>query len=271
MNAYIILFYYYIFSYIHISFCENNIELDFKAYVMNMNIAIEHWKHTQKELLRINKNIKIIRIVPFNKTDKIVTDFCQFNKFPQYKSLDWVASNLLTNFKIWDIIANDKEITNNQWNFIFEDDFTLHPDINPKNVTKIIHKLFEVANENGFAYFRLCGPKCHSNNSFTDNGVVYAKCNGRCIHAYALQKKRAKSLKEYLREKWIQHGKKYYPESGGHYFFTDVQFDVAFNTNKVYLAGLNFVSPQSNDHRGIFYQDRKNLPIHRSSFYHLFI
>jgi hypothetical protein len=147
------------------------------------------------------------------------------------------------------------------YSLVFEDDIALSDGIEPSSVVAITDTAASLATDAGVFYLGMCAPKCKPGSHVNVGGVEYARCVGRCAHAYGVFKHRAAFLYEELAA-----AAPGYLYDGSQYFYGDVFLHHGSehmpNSEWPVLAGVQntkegIAVPL---HQGIFIQDRVNNP-----------
>jgi hypothetical protein len=188
-----------------------------------------------------------------------------------------------THHRIWERIGKDKALQDDDWVLVFEDDIALHPSLDSLSGEQLavvirqslkglaaggtIHHRNPKKNRGtGFAFLGVCGPIWEGTNgnlksirravNLKHGGVKISirGSYGLCLHAYALQKQRARSLLRDMR--------RFLPSAMVEQPYIDVTVRdfLKFQQTPALTVGANFVSPQAKDHIGLFFQDRESYP-----------
>jgi hypothetical protein len=148
----------------------------------------------------------------------------------QTNSLSRKEYALICSHKIaWEYIANDVSMQYSEWGLIFENDARLVPGV--ENPLELVNEA--LANKNnidfGFVYLGICG-------------------STRCTHAYAITKSFAVRAFEEIYCPFLSPCVTAQTDAAFEHYFRDI-------INKLpHVVGYEYMSPDSDGHRGIFYQ-----------------
>jgi hypothetical protein len=182
-----------------------------------------------------------------------------------------------THHHIWDLIGKDERLHDEDWALVFEDDIALHPQLHALSAAQLSVIVRQSLNGlasskrnrgTGFAFLGVCGPTFEEELSshgdsrpaavvlLQHSGVQIStrRGHGLCLHAYALQKRRAGSLLRDMR--------RFLPSTVVEQPYIDVTVRdfLKFKQSPALTVGANLVSPQAGDHIGMFFQDRESYP-----------
>ncbi|CAF4104655.1 unnamed protein product, partial [Rotaria sordida] len=171
-----------------------------------------------------------------------------------------LASNLISFVTVWTYeITKYSKHGELEWSFIFEDDvnFVEPSKVSLPNYINALQALMyhpEIQFKHGIFYLGICGPTFASDNHtliipFSNNSLLSHKGCGSCVHGMGLTTKRARQL-------WVEISL-YCPIPNGP---ADIYIhNYCTKNGDYYILGSNLHSPQSSDHYGIAFQDRRRF------------
>lgn len=243
---------------------EKNITTASDATILSMRQ--DRFLHTQRVLMGLaftnvtrnipsDSDIKNITLANAFKTRKAEGIYVGSN-YKYLKDRDRkIFSNYMAFLSAINAFSMKRDLSSNSWHFFFEDDITLHPDIDATLASAAIREGIRKAEEkkSGIIYLGICAPVC--NSSYVRNGVTFGvDCYGLCAHAFGLRKSLADSLPKPL----LQQHRRCCADH------TTVPFDTilcrfAENVHGAIVVGMNYDSPQISGQQGILFQNRNQF------------
>lgn len=164
-----------------------------------------------------------------------------------------VFSNYLTFRELISSFGEDNTLPLSSWRFFFEDDVSLVPGSSTASAAVNIQNGIQIADEKGFEHIWLgvCAPKCKGifNKSF-------AECyGGNCAHAFGVRRSLAVTLPDAL---LLQQETRLKPNADRFYYDVAMRLYTTHVRSSL-VIGYGAVSPQSKEHMGLFFQDRRKF------------
>lgn len=241
----------------------------------NDSVGLRREKQLRVNFLESMPYLKLHRTDPVSLSDPRISNYRIEREDKQQ-----VLSNLYSHVKMWDAFAQDEGAREDQWALFLEDDAAFHVRVrgHTRLVASIFNELFQLAKADEFGYFGLCKPyyyswyemlynRCSTNSkeSLMKDGVLYERTCGNCAHAYAMTKRRARSMWRMLASRnytlssspCIWDGK-HLLNHFDYFIFMDRHLDCwsAEELGGVWLAGADLASNYDPGHLGILYQER---------------
>jgi len=220
---------------------EHNESSIWKGYVVSLNT--DRWNHMEQLLPQCG--VKPIRVVPLSPNARIV--LLDGGRASELVSSKYSHRDAMLR------IAYDSSLPDDGWGLIFEDDVALQHQIAPTMVEPLLKYATHLSQEDGFFYLGVCRTTPCGSEIFEFQTVQMCRCTGRCAHAYAVAKWRAKWLFDEL---VLNIG-----QLKGGSDALDVLFERGLGIPNPILVGSNIHEDGTpSEHVGIFYQDRKKYP-----------
>lgn len=192
-----------------------------KAYILTCDKKSERAKHSKNLLSSIGFEVTL----------------CDIVSYPTCVA----TSNLMSMRRIYQTISK----SNNEWSYVFEDDFNF---LEPISLSEIIE--YESISDHLF-YLGCCMENVSRANK-TKNSInghtVYTLNKTACLHALAFKKSSINLIYTYI-------------EKYSHLKFLDqIIGDKFVGDHGANVVRYDLISPQESGHRGIIYQDRIKFP-----------
>ena len=157
-----------------------------------------------------------------------------------------------TFFRLFQAVATLSSLGEDDFAYLFEDDIAVHPSINRRKLAGILDFGSSLARKDGLLYLGSCAPECDGKFTRMHDEVAYAKCSCLCTHAFAVTRRRARSLAVELHSNMVEH-RVVSPIS---HTIDDLLRHYSLFRNLSWVAGTNLVSPEDPGHFGVFFQER---------------
>ena len=154
-----------------------------------------------------------------------------------------------TFYRLFHTIAKLSSLGEDDFACLFEDDIAVHPSLNHTSLASILDFGSSLARKEGLLYLGSCAPRCDDHFTRVHEEVEYAKCSCSCTHAFAVTRRRARSLAVDLHSNMVEH------RIVGHTIDDLLKYYSLFKSLS-WVAGTNLVSPEAEGHKGVFFQNR---------------